>query len=201
MARRKPGPTSSYKRNIAEKICARISSGESLRSICSDVDMPGRSTVMKWLVEPQRDDFRAAYDLARQMWADHVFDECFEIADDATNDYMDRNKDGGVSRQANTENIQRSRLRIDTRKWALGKMAPTRFGQSRTIKLDLPKIETPIDLLSGLSSVVSAVADGSITPNEGAVVASLLDAKRKAMETVDIEARVRAIEDQSHGKP
>ena len=156
---------------------------------------------MKWLVEPKRDDFRAAYDLARRMWADQIFEECFEIADDATNDWMDRNNDGGVSRQVNTENIQRSRLRIDTRKWALGKMAPAVFGQSRAIKLDLPKIETPIDLLSGLSSIVSAVADGSITPNEGAVVASLLDAKRKAMETVDIEARLRAIEDMSDGKP
>jgi hypothetical protein len=155
----------------------------------------------KGLQLPERDDFRAAYEFARQMWADHVFDECMEIADDATNDWIEKNTEGGVSRQVNGEHIQRSRLRIDTRKWALGKMASTRYGQARAIKLDLPKIETPEDLLSGLSSVVSAVTDGTITPQEGAVVANLLDAKRKAMETVDIEVRLRAIEEMSDGKP
>ena len=35
---------------------------------------------------------------------------------------------------------------------------------------------------------------GDITPDEGQAVASILEAKRKAIETVDLEARLSAVE-------
>ncbi len=64
------------------------------------------------------------------MQADALFDEALEIADDASGDWtVDKDGKKGVDH----ENIQRSRLRVDTRKWAAGKMAPKKYGD----KLDL----------------------------------------------------------------
>ncbi len=53
-------------------------------------------------------------------WADDIV----RISDDSTNDYMDRQAaDGSTERVFDPENVQRSRLRIDTRKWIMSKLA------------------------------------------------------------------------------
>ena len=60
-------------------------------------------------------------------------DELLEVADDGRNDWMERQDDnGGTSWQANGEHIQRSRLRVDTRKWMLSKALPKVFGDKIT---------------------------------------------------------------------
>ena len=111
--------------------------GESLRSICRDETMPARSTVHLWLAKDVA--FSDHYARACDVRAEEVFDEMFEIADDATNDYMlqaskDAGDEDGVSLKAgfNGENVQRSRLRIDTRKWALARMNPKKYGDKIT---------------------------------------------------------------------
>ena len=60
---------------------------------------------------------------------EHWSDEIVQIADDATNDYMDREaKNGEVERVLDPEAVQRSKLRIDTRKWLMSKLAAQRYG-------------------------------------------------------------------------
>ncbi len=59
------------------------------------------------------------------MQADTLFDEALEIADDASGDWI-KTEDG--KKILDHEHVQRSRLRVDTRKWAAGKMAPKRYG-------------------------------------------------------------------------
>ncbi len=72
-------------------------------------------------------EFRAQYAHAREMQADTLFDEALDIADDGTNDWMERlDKDGNEI--FDHEHVQRSRLRVDTRKWAAGKLAPKKYG-------------------------------------------------------------------------
>jgi hypothetical protein len=57
-----------------------------------------------------------------------------DIADDGTNDFITKtSSDGTEFEVVNTEHIQRSKLRIDTRKWNLSKMQPKKYGE----KLDL----------------------------------------------------------------
>lgn len=99
--------------------------GESLRSICRDDSMPARSTVHLWLAKDKG--FSDHYARACDVRAEEVFDEMFEIADDATNDFMAQGEDGAW--KVNGENVQRSRLRIDTRKWALARMNPKKYGE------------------------------------------------------------------------
>lgn len=74
----------------------------------------------------------------------------------------------------------------------LDRVAPVRKG--RTVELDLPKVETAADVLKALGLVVMETARGLITPDEAAVVAGLLETKRKAIETADLETRLLVLE-------
>ena len=123
--KRKTGRPSPYTEALAAKICRRLAEGETLRAICRDPAMPDKATVLRWLADKKKADFRDQYAHAREMQADALFDEALEIADDASSDWS-TDKDG--KKVLDHENIQRSRLRVDTRKWAAGKMSPKRYG-------------------------------------------------------------------------
>jgi hypothetical protein len=116
---RKRGRSPSYSDAIADVLCDRLAKGESLRSICRDSAMPGRQTVADWLTHHQA--FFDQYSRARLIGLDEIADELLEIADNA---------DGGEESSAAraSANIQRAKLRIDTRKWLLSKLAPQRYG-------------------------------------------------------------------------
>ena len=124
-ARRGRGRPSLYTEALAVKICLRLAEGEPLRSVCRDPAMPDKATVLRWLADKAKADFRDQYVHAREMQADALFDEALEIADNTTGD-ITTDKDGKETVQH--ENIQRSRLRVDTRKWAAGKLAPKAYG-------------------------------------------------------------------------
>jgi hypothetical protein len=79
----------------------------------------------------------------------------------------------------------------------LSRIWPIRRG--RPVSLDLPKIETAADVVKALGLVADAVGAGDLTPDEGASVAAILESKRRAIETVDFEARLSALE-QERGK-
>ncbi len=127
MARKRGRPTK-YTPELADRICERIAGGESLRAICRDETMPADSTVRGWDTD-DREGFSAPYARAREAGCEAVADEILEIADDSTNDFMERRRgDGSIEMVFDSEHVQRSRLRIDTRKWLLSKMLPKKYG-------------------------------------------------------------------------
>ncbi len=87
--------------------------------------MPGLRTVMRWLFDGDHDDFWQQYARAREAQAEVWADEIVSIADEATGDTT-TDKDGKET--VNHEHIQRSRLRVDTRKWIAAKLLPKRYG-------------------------------------------------------------------------
>jgi hypothetical protein len=74
----------------------------------------------------------------------------------------------------------------------LRRLWPERKG--RPVQMDLPAIMAPSDLAAALGAVAGAVAAGELSPEEGAAVASILEAQRRAVETVEMEARIAALE-------
>lgn len=138
-----------YTDEIADKICEGLADGRSLRSICLDVDMPSQSMVFRWLADERYASFRERYARAREAQADALFDEAIDIADDGSNDWMERRReDGSVDEVVNHEHISRSKLRIETRKWMTGKLRPKVYGDK-------------IDLTS---------SDGSMTPKPTKII-------------------------------
>lgn len=117
------GRPSDYSEELAEEICLRLSYGEGLVKICKDEGMPHRSTVLRWIAKNK--DFCDRYALAREAQADYLLEELLDIADDTSADtYEDKN---GVIR-TDHENVNRSRLKVDTRKWIIAKLAPKKYG-------------------------------------------------------------------------
>ncbi|USD64220.1 hypothetical protein [Vibrio sp. SCSIO 43136] len=131
---KKRGRPSSYTVWKGRAICIRLMMGESLRSICDRKYYPSKMSVLRWL--QSNEEFRAQYTQAREVQQELLLDEMFEIADDASNDYMERTgKDGEcVGYQINGEYVQRSRLRIDTRKWVMERMAPKKYGAKQQVE-------------------------------------------------------------------
>ncbi len=121
----KRGRPSAYTQKLAESICERIAEGESLRSICEDAKMPDKATVMRWLADEGKPEFRDQYARARGAQADHFADEILAIADDGKNDTY-KTEDGREI--VDHDHIQRSRLRVDTPKWLMSKLAPKKYG-------------------------------------------------------------------------
>lgn len=116
-----------YSDELVTQICMRLAEGESLLKICREDAMPSRGTIFRWLIENV--EFKNKYEAAREMQAELFADELNEIADDGTNDWMESaDKEGGVGYKLNGEHIQRSRLRIDTRKWIASKLKPKKYG-------------------------------------------------------------------------
>lgn len=111
---------------IRTAILERIANGESVREICRSDGMPAMSTVFKWLAEDKS--FAEQYARAKAEGADAMADEILEIADDARNDWMERNDRDNPGWQFNGEAARRSQIRIDARKWLLAKTQPKKYG-------------------------------------------------------------------------
>lgn len=99
--------------------------GESLRAICRDAEMPGITTAIRWLSENEQ--FRAHYTHAKEVQAEIMAEEIMEIADAAEDDVS-------AVGSVNHEHIQRSRLRVDTRKWVMSKLLPKKYGDRQHIE-------------------------------------------------------------------
>ncbi|MDO9416211.1 DUF5681 domain-containing protein [Pararhizobium sp.] len=63
------------------------------------------------------------------------------------------------------------------------------------VAFDLPEVTTADDLPRAVSTVTRQVANGEISPDEGAVIVTLLEAHRKAIETSELAIRVAALEE------
>ena len=133
-AKPKKGRPTRYTLVVVKIICDRLSNGETLRSVCRDETLPPESTVRQWVLD-DRNGFSAQYTRARDLGLDAMADEMLDVADNASNDYMEREEPNNPGYQLNGENVQRSRLRIDARKWYLCKLAPKRYGDRQQLEV------------------------------------------------------------------
>lgn len=122
------GRRSKYTRPLGKAICKMLSRGVTLTSLCKRPLMPREETVLAWASDPDHE-FSRQYTRAREVGYIRMGDQILDIADDASKDYRDVvGKDGAVIKAFNREAIERSKLRIDTRKWLLSKALPKVFG-------------------------------------------------------------------------
>lgn len=135
MTTRNSRPTG-YTPQTARKLCKRIMNGETLSKICEDPKMPPKRRVIAWLASPNRNDFREMYYYARRVQAEMLMDEVIDIADDRTNDWKQTYSKTGQPNgwKPDNEAIQRSRVRIDTRKWLASKLIPRIYGEKVNVE-------------------------------------------------------------------
>jgi hypothetical protein len=121
------GRPSNFSQAMADRICSRIAEGESLRSVCRDDKMPAMSTVFRWLQAHKS--FQEQYARAKEVGLESMADEILEIADDeCTMVKHPADEDQMVEVVFDSTAVARNRLRVDTRKWLLSKLAPKKYG-------------------------------------------------------------------------
>lgn len=62
------------------------------------------------------------------------------------------------------------------------------------LRFILPKVSAAHELPAAIAEINRQVADGALSPDEGALIVGLLDAQRKAIETSELAERVAALE-------
>jgi len=125
---------------IFNEICEYIEQGKSLRSILKSFDMPSSRTFYSWLDESEEK--VKQYARATEIRAENIFEDMLEIADDGTNDYMTITKGDIEYNVEDREVTNRSKLRLDARKWMLSKMQPKKYGD---------KIQQDIEITGSLN--------------------------------------------------
>ena len=118
--------------NNFEKICELIEEGHALRNILVAKN-PYMSKRQFFKLISTNEAAREHYAYSCEVRAEIIFEDMLEIADDGTNDLMTIERGNKEYNVENKEVTNRSRLRIDTRKWYLSKLMPKKFGE----KVDL----------------------------------------------------------------
>jgi len=149
----------SHRQTIIDAVCERLSRGEPLARICRDEGMPDRTTVWDW--EQADPELAQRIARAREEGEDSMAADCLLIADDASGDY--RMGERGLI--VDTDHIQRSKLRIETRLKLLAKFNPKRWGDAVTVKGDKDnplQVTRTVDLTEAqlLAIAAKAARDG-----------------------------------------
>ena len=132
-------------------ICEWIGEGKTLRDYCRQPNTPSYGTVYDWIevgegkrelfgkyskeearkVNEALEEFASHFARARLRGEEQLALECLEIADDATNDWMERldSDNQPVGWKLNGDHVQRSKLRIETRLKLLAKFNPKKWGE------------------------------------------------------------------------
>lgn len=125
----KVGRPTDYTIELAEEICDAIAcSSKGLKPLCNaNNHWPDRKNIYQWI--KKHPEFRSMYAQAKEHQIEVIVNEILEIADDTSKDTIIKtNKDGVEYETCNSEYINRSRLRVDTRKWLAAKLCPRLYG-------------------------------------------------------------------------
>lgn len=133
--------TPEERKRIQDRICEQLMMGLPMTKVLKEDGMPSRNTVVTWLRNDE--EFKKAYEWAREVQLDFLADEVMEISDDGSGDIV-HFPDG--SKKFDSEHYNRSKLRVESRKWLLGVMRPDQFGQKvkQEVKADV-KTEVKLD--------------------------------------------------------
>lgn len=125
-----------YTPQLGEEVCRHIAEGLSLRKIEKIDGMPSAASIYSWLIKDANGDrdyqgFLELYTRARGSQAERMVEEILEISDDDTLD-IGFTEDGKP--YVKGENIQRSKLKVETRKWLMSKFLPRKYGERAHIE-------------------------------------------------------------------
>jgi hypothetical protein len=110
-----------FTENLFNDICSQVANGTALRKVLRDKKINPNQFYPYLRANPEAD---KQYAYAKERMADAMLDEIIEIADETSRDII-QTDDGHV---IDGFAAQRARVMIDTRKWAMGKLLPKKYG-------------------------------------------------------------------------
>jgi hypothetical protein len=141
----KVGAPTKYNQELVTAICEQISTThKGLRTICKELNI-NVSSVLNWLNDKDKPEFLVQYTRAKEEQADLLTEQMIEIADDGTNDTIQiEGKNGKLVDVEDKEWTNRSRLRVETRKWIASKLKPKKYGDKLDLTTGGEKLNIPI---------------------------------------------------------
>lgn len=153
MARRKPiedKPPPEYSDELAARLCAQVATGKSLDVACAlmECDPPLKEDlVYLWLFRTP--EFAKVYREAKKSAMMKFLEDTIAIADDASGDtYEAMTKDGDTYDAPNGAAVNRSKLKVQARQWAMKNLERELFGEVKPVAAD--GSETTIKIVGGL---------------------------------------------------
>lgn len=136
--------------------------------------MPGESTVRMWVIREVEVGIRAQYAQARESLAECWAEESMEIADDGTNDWVERRRrDGSTETVLDREHVERSKLRVGQRNWMLARLLPRQYGDRAAVDVNLSVLtQEQRDARACLVADLAALARPEPLTIEGLVAAA-----------------------------
>ena len=111
---KKVGRPTKYNDAVVDEICSRLSGGESLNSICMDVNLPTISCVLLWVVDGKHPEFFEKYRKAREAQGLNDGDRLRDIVETMIL--------GNLEPQA-------AKVAIDAYKWTAARNMPRVYGK------------------------------------------------------------------------
>jgi hypothetical protein len=87
---------------------------------------------------------------------------------------------------------------IQAAKVILDRVVPIRKGAA--VQLDLPEVKTSKGVAAALAALVHAMASGDVTPDEASTIGSVLEIRRRSIETLEFDERLKKLENSKNGK-
>jgi len=84
--------------------------------------------------------------------------------------------------------------KIEAQQFIINKFLPNAKG-GKVIEIDLPEISNAENIKSAFGLIVQNVSDGTISPEEGEKMCNMVEYQRKAIETQELDKRLRIVED------
>jgi hypothetical protein len=118
-----------------DKLLERFANGELLVEICKENTTPARASLYHRI--KSNDEFRKAYEIARELHVDAHAEETQIIADNSEED--------------SPVKVARDNLRVNVRKWRAGKLEPKKYGDKvqQEISGDLTSMQPMINIITG----------------------------------------------------
>lgn len=143
-AKRPKGRPNTYTLATAKQICEQIANSSTpLQMICDNNTLfPSRGTVYDWLLKHK--EFSDMYARAKRLQADFMAEEIIRIADDGSGDEVPAPEIAEGATRLNPEYVQRSKLRIEARKWYASKLASDKYGDKLDVTTDGKEISSTV---------------------------------------------------------
>jgi hypothetical protein len=93
----------------------------------------------------------------------------------------------GIKKQALKSNATAMRLCME-------RLVPV--AQASNVQFWMPRVETVESVKEATAATVEAVAEGLLSPQEGEAVARIVESQRRNIETVELEGRVKSLEEE-----
>lgn len=142
------GPPRKYSHALADRICERLSDGESLNAICKTTGYPTEARVRQWAVDDLWG-FSSKYARARAVQAHFLAEEILTIANTPILGRKTKISESGTE-VTEGDMIEHRRLQVDARKWYLSKVLPKVYGDKIT---HLGDTENPLQVVTRVELV------------------------------------------------